>query len=120
MRIRNEATGTVIPDVEHKESLLEKGMGLRFREPGRAFFSFDQPTRQPFDMLFVRGPLDIAFLDDDMEIMEIHGAFPVTLHPLTWRTYRPNDPYRYVLEVEQGLLPAHGFEAGHTLDVLDG
>lgn len=119
MRILNQDTGTIIPAVEHKETLLEKGIGLRFRESGRAFFSFDAPTRQPFDMLFVRGPLDIAFLDKEMRIMEIHGAFPVTLHPITWRTYRPNEPYQYVLETEQEMLLEQGFEEGHTLDVLD-
>lgn len=119
MRIVNKDTGTIIPNVQHHESLLGKMWGLRFRQEGRAWFSFSRPVREPFDMLFVRGPLDMAFVNEEMEIMEIHGAFPVTLHPVTWRTYRPEQPYKHVLEVEKELLIDLGFEEGHTLTVLD-
>lgn len=119
MRVLNRDTGAVIPDVTHKSSVLEKAMGLRFRKTGRAFFTFDRPTRAAIDMALVRGPLDIAFLDDDMEIMEIHGAFPLTHHPATWKLYRPDEPYRYVLEVEKELLQEMEFEEGHRLKVID-
>lgn len=119
MRVLNTTNGTVIPDIEHRESIVEKWMGLRFQADGRAFFSFSRPTRGAIDMLFVRTPLDIAFLDAEMRIMEIHGAFPVTLHPVTWRLYRPQDSYRYVLEVEKGLLREKGFAEGHVLETRE-
>ncbi|MFB6076677.1 MAG: DUF192 domain-containing protein [Candidatus Nanohaloarchaea archaeon] len=119
MRVLNRDTGTVIPDVEVKESVWEKFVGLRFRSEGRAFFRFDRDVYAPFDMMFVRTPLDIAFLDDEMQVMEIHGAYPLTPDPYTWRLYRPDDPYRYVLETEQGMLVDHGYEPGHELAVLD-
>lgn len=119
MRVLNTDADAVIPHVEHKTGVIEKAMGLRFRTDGRAFFSFARPTRAAIDMLFVRTPLDIAFLDEDMQVMEIHGAFPVSLHPVTWRLYRPQDPYQYVLEVEQGLLQEKGFAEGDVLDVQE-
>jgi len=119
MRIRNEETGAMIPEVERRDGVLGKMLGLRFRRDGRVLFTFSRPTSAAIDMVFVPVPLDIAFLDADMEIMEIHGALPVTLHPVTWRLYRPDTPYRYVLEVEKGLLERNGFEEGHKVDVID-
>lgn len=119
MRVLNKDTGAVVPGVEHKESLFEKMMGLRFRREGRAFFSFDQPTREPFDMAFVLGPLDIAFLNEDMEVMEVHGALPLSPNPVSWRLYRPDEPYQYVLETEHRLMPYLGFEEGHELELFE-
>lgn len=119
MRVVNRDADTVIANVERKDSMVQKFMGLRFRTEGRAFFSFRRPTRAAIDMAFVRCSLDIAFLNEDMEILEIHGAFPLTLEPATWRVYRPSEPYKYALEVEKELLQEKGFEEGHTLDVLD-
>lgn len=119
MRIVNEAAGTVIPDVEPMTTPLRRVLGLRFRQDSRAFFSFRRPTRAPIDMLLVPSPLDIAFLDADMNVLEIHGAHPVTLNPDTWRLYRPDEPYRYVLEAEAGLLHHLGFAAGDRLAVAE-
>lgn len=119
MRVQNTETGTVIPGIERKDGMLEKVIGLRFRREGRALFTFSRPTTAAIDMVFVPVPLDIAFLDGYMEIMEIHGAFPVTLHPATWRLYRPQEPYRYVLEVEKGLLAENGFDEGDRIDVVE-
>ncbi len=118
LRILNRDTGTVIPGVEHKSTIFQKAMGLRFRKAGRAFFSFHEPTRAAIDMALVRGPLDIAFIDKDMEIIEVHGAFPLTYHPATWRLYRPEQPYRYVLEVEKNLLQDRGFAEGHRVSIV--
>ncbi len=119
MRIVNRETGGVIPDVARMDTPLKRFMGLRFREPGRAFFTLPRPARVRIDMLFVRGPIDIAFLDAEKTVQEIHGAHPVTTRPATWRTYRPNEPVSYVLEVERGLLAEHGFAPGHTVTAHD-
>lgn len=115
MRIVNEDTDDVIPRVRRCDTFLSRCMGLRFRTPGRAYLAFSRDTRAAIDMLFVRGPIDIAFLDRDHEIIEIHGAPPVTMDPHTWRMYRPDEPYRAALEVEKGLLKERGWAAGHTL-----
>lgn len=119
MRVVNEATDAVIPDVRHMDTALKRFLGLRFRAPGRAFFSFPRDTTARFDMLFVRGPIDVAFCDSDMVVRELHGAHPVTLAPETWRTYAPDEPYRYVLETEKGLLTDRGFAPGQQLRVHD-
>lgn len=118
MRVLNQDNGKVIAEVEHMRNPLQKFLGLRFRKEGRALFSFSRPTRAPVDMFLVPRPLDIAFLDEDMEVMEIHGAHPVNLNPDTWRYYRPDEPYSYALEVEAGLLPYMDFDEGHRLELL--
>ncbi len=118
MRVLNTEADTVIPDVEPKTGVVEKMVGLRLQREGRALFSFSRPTRSAIDMFLVPQPLDIAFLDEDLTVMEIHGAHPVTANPATWRTYRPEEPYRYALEVEAGLLPSRGFDTGHELRLL--
>lgn len=119
MRVLNPDADTVIPDVDPKTGQMEKFVGLRLQQDGRALFSFSRPTRAPIDMLLVPRPLDIAFLDSEMRVMEIHGAHPVTADPATWRLYRPEHPYRYALEVEAGLLPSLGFDTGHQLRLLE-
>ncbi|MDY6768896.1 MAG: DUF192 domain-containing protein [Candidatus Nanohaloarchaea archaeon] len=119
MRVLNPAADAVVPDVRPKTGVLDKFIGLRMQGEGRALFSFSRPTRSPVDMLLVPRPLDIAFLDEEFRVMEIHGAHPVTTDPATWRLYRPDRPYRYALEVEAGLLPSLGFAEGHRLRLLD-
>ncbi len=118
MRVVDRETGNVISEIEHQAGWLQKLLGLRFRR-GRALLSFDRPTRAPVDMFLVPAPLDLAFLDADMNVLEVHGAHPVTLNPDTWRSYRPDTPYQHVLEVEAGLLPHLGVEPGHRLAVVD-
>lgn len=119
MRVVNRDAEAVIPNVKPMTNVFQKFMGLRFKKEGRAFFSFHWPTRAALDMVFVRYPLDIAFIDEDMTILEIHGAFPLTLHPVTWRLYRPQEKYKHALEVEKGLLHEKGFKEGHTIEAIE-
>lgn len=119
MRVADRDADTVIPDVDRKDGILQKILGLRLKDHGRALFTFRQPTKAGIDMFLVPRPLEIAFIDEDMQIAEIHGAHPVTLDPDTWRTYRPEKPAKYVLEVEKGMLAEKGVEQGNRVAFLE-
>lgn len=119
MRITNTDRDTIIDDVRDMSSIPGKLIGLRFRRTGRACFSFSHDVRAPVDMFLVFGPLDLAFLDADQRIIDIQRADPLTLDPRTWRLYAPDDPYRYLIEVEAGLLDARDFQTGDRIAFAD-
>lgn len=119
MRVHNLDRDIVIPHVDHKSSPLQKAVGLRFSQDGRAFFPFNRPVREPIDMLFVPRPLDLAFLDAEMRVIEVQRADPVSLHPATWQFYRPDEPYHALLEVEAGLFAEKGMRVGDRFTLRD-
>ncbi len=49
-------------------------------------------------MPFVRHPLMLFFLDENMNVLKIQRAVPMTLRPKTWKVYSCRRA-RYVLEV---------------------
>lgn len=116
MWFRCAGRDAIIDDVRVKRSILQKMLGLRFVASGRAWFPFNQETRAPIDMVGMRFPLDVAFLDDEGRVQEIVEAEPVSLHPGTWKTYRPRKPFRSVLEVERGLFDRLDIHEGCRLE----
>lgn len=71
-----------------------------------------RPTGQ-FWMYRTKVPLDIAFLDNDGEIVSILGMDPCTSpNPDLCRRYSPGVPYRGALEVRRGFFQRHGIEVG--------
>lgn len=70
------------------------------------------PTGQ-FWMYRTKVPLDIAFLDEDGEIVAIMAMDPCTTpNPDLCRRYSPGVPYRGALEVRQGFFRERGVEEG--------
>lgn len=60
-------------------------------------------------MFFMRIPLDVLFLDDDMVVVD-------KVHLKPWRMYNPIKPARYVVELEKGTFESSGTEKGDKLD----
>lgn len=64
-----DGTRTLATDVEVAGSLRAKFRGLRFRrslpESYALVFPFDHAGRRDIDMLFVRTPLDVLWLEDE-------------------------------------------------------
>ncbi|WEL18288.1 Uncharacterized protein SVXHr_2131 [Halorhabdus sp. SVX81] len=64
-----DGTRTLASDVEVAEGLWAKFRGLRFRrsipEHYALVFEFSHPGRRDIDMLFVRTPLDVLWLEDE-------------------------------------------------------
>lgn len=105
-----------ITDVRLLDGLLEKARGLMFREEGRALLTFSYDDRHGVWMPFMRFSLDLAFVDAEKRIVDMRrGVPPMSLHPWTWKIYRPDRMCRHVLEVEAGLLDEKGFEEGQEL-----
>lgn len=97
--------------VETAEGLLEKMWGLSFRRTGKMLFIFDSSGRPMIDMMLVQKPLNLYFADSDRNIIDIRRAEPWTLDPRTWRTYRPAESSKYLLESFEDL----GLDIGDEL-----
>ncbi|MFC2143373.1 DUF192 domain-containing protein [Candidatus Aenigmatarchaeota archaeon] len=54
-------------------------------------------------MPFVKHDLDLMFLDENMKVLSMERAVPVSLRSSTWRTYR-NEDAKYCLELKAGLI----------------
>lgn len=80
------------------DTFLSKFLGFRFRSKGKMLFSFPTETNAFIDMMLVLEPLYLYFIDSNKEIIEIQKAEPWRLNPRTWNFYRPEKPYRYLLE----------------------
>jgi len=57
-------------------------------------------------MLFMLYPIDVLWIGEDMRVVDMAGQLPPfsPLKPATWRTYKPNSPAKYVLELGLGRL----------------
>lgn len=85
-------------EAELANNFLSKFIGFRFHSEGKMFFSFSRDTQALIDMMFVLEPLYLYFIDSNKQIMEVQKAEPWNLKPETWKFYRPEKPYRYLLE----------------------
>lgn len=80
---------------ELAEGILSKMKGMRFRSEERMLFEFRK--RKPIiDMLFVPTSLQLVFMDEEKQVVDIRKAKP-------WRFYRPGKPAKYLLESTEPL-----------------
>lgn len=75
-------------------------------DEGMLFF-FEEPQTVGFWMKDTKIPLDIIFIDDDMEVISIYQGEPES------ETIAEEDGVRFVLEVNQNS----GIEEGDELDI---
>jgi uncharacterized membrane protein (UPF0127 family) len=90
-------------------------MGLMFRKtlPERhgMLFIFDRPDIYPFWMRNTLLSLDIIFIDENRQVINIS-----TMPPETDETCSPMRPALYVLELEAGEAKHYGIEPGMTFE----
>jgi uncharacterized protein len=60
----------------------------------------------------MRFPIDVAFLDDDLEVIRV-----IAMHP--WRVSRPVVRARAVLEAERGAFRSWELRPGDRLEIKD-
>jgi uncharacterized protein len=120
------ATDTIPLRVELAVKPEQKSMGLmerrRLAEDAGMLFVYDstQPPDAGFWMYRTRIPLDIAFADSAGVIRSIRAMVPCTTEvAFGCRTYTPDVPYRYALEVNAGYFAQHGVVVGNTLLLTD-
>lgn len=101
-------TGEKVFEVKMADTFLSKFMGFRFCSEGKLLFSFSSETRALIDMMLVPEPLYLYFIDSSKQVIEVQKAEPWTWNPRTWNFYRPEKPYRYLLESFEQLDLAEG------------
>jgi len=95
VRINSEAQ---VFEAKLADTFLSKFTGFRFCSEGKMLFLFSRDTQALIDMMLVPEPLYLYFIDADKQVMEVQKADPWSLGPRTWKFYRAEKPYRYLLE----------------------
>ena len=105
--------------VEAAATPSQRQQGLMFRdhldEDKGMIFLFPAQSAGGFWMRNTYVALDIAYIGADGRVQEIRAATPLDETPLT-----PAQPYRYVLEVNQGWFERHGLGVGAQVTLPEG
>ncbi len=101
--------------VEVAENLLQRAWGLSLRKEGKMLFKFSNPTRTKVDMMLLSRPLYLYFLNQEKEVIEVQKAEPWGWNPKTWKLYRPEQSYSYLLESFEEL----NLKEGDSIEIED-
>jgi uncharacterized protein len=106
-------------NLEVADNDISRSKGLMFRESLREdsgmLFIFDSPGDYAFWMKNTLIPLDMIWLDGDLQVVHIEHALPCKGDPCA--NYEPNHDARYVLEVNGGYTGRHGIVVGERADL---
>lgn len=75
-------------------------------------FVFEEDEDTGFYMKDTQIPLSIAFISENGTIMDIQQ-----MEPETTETHKPDQPYRYALEVNQGFFEENQVNAGDLVSI---
>lgn len=95
-------------EAEIANTVFSKFLGFRFCSEGKMLFHFSRDTHALIDMFLLKESLYLYFIDSDKQIIEVQRAEPWKLDPRTWKFYRSEKPYRYLLESFEQLGLAEG------------
>lgn len=105
--------------VEVAATFRERQQGLMLRqelaEDAGMLFLFPRDGQVGFWMKDTYLPLDIAYISAAGEVLEVRQATPLDETVLA-----PAQPYRYVLEVNQGWFERHGLGVGAKVTLPTG
>ena len=97
----------------------ERERGLMFREHlpqgSGMLFVFENVETRAFWMEDTFIPLDIAYLDQNLRIVDIQA-----MEPESGDLYESAEPAMFALEVPQGWFEEHGIEVGDEAEVVFG
>lgn len=106
--------------VEIADSNEERQRGLMFRETldrGKGMlFVFEEEGKHVFWMKNTLIPLDIIWINSDMEVVYITNAVPCITEECL--TYGPEEDALYVLEVNSGVSGEIGLEVGARIKLV--
>ena len=104
--------------VELARTPSERSRGLMFREElaedAGMLFLFRNDTQAGFWMRNTLVSLSVAFITADGTIVDVQD-----MQPLTDDLHRPDERYRYALEVNQGWFAERGFGPGDAVELPD-
>jgi len=111
---------TTCINAEVADSSQERAVGLMFREElGETegmLFIFDSEATHSFWMKNTLIPLDLIWVNENMEIVHIEHAVPCTTPSCP--SYTPSRPAKYVVEVNAGVVYGKGIKIGDPI-ILD-
>ena len=110
----NKTKGTNIGKIELADSFMSRFLGLMFRAQVNNGMILKLPSSRSrygsaIHMFFMRFPLDIVFADSEKKIVDM-----VSIDP--WKTYTPNAPSKYVIELKKGSIEKFNLEIDDELD----
>lgn len=112
--IRNKTRKTILSrDVRVFLSSWKQALGLMFRLQSPkwgALFAFKQPRRVSIHMFFVFFPLDILWIDESGEVVDMK-----TLKP--WSLYAPRGVCSYVIELPCGTILKTRTQIGDIISI---
>ena len=105
--------------VEIADEDRERYQGLKYRtqisEQGGMFFVFPDKSTKSFWMKDTYVPLDIIFINEELEVVNIEHAEPCEVKDCP--TYESKRPVKYVLEIKGGLAEELGIEKNDKITV---
>jgi len=113
MPIVNSTKDTVLAEsYDEARTWKEQFRGLMFKEITPLVFVFDKEQRVDLHSWFCKGAIDLVFLNDEWEVVEIFREWS------PWRTYRSNNRALFLLELPAGTVFKSRTEVGDTLQLL--
>jgi uncharacterized protein len=111
--------GNVIVNVKIADDKEERSQGLRFREflddKNGMWFVFDDEDFHSFWMKNTLIPLDIIFISQDFEIVDIIYAEPCKTDQC--ESYKPEKIAKHVLEVNGNYTVKNDIEIGNKISI---
>lgn len=106
-------------DAEVARTAAERAQGLMDRDEvpdgTGMLFVFDSEGTRSFWMKDTQVPLDIAYINADLRIVDIFQ-----MEPLVTTTYDSTSPAMFALEVRQGWFAERGIVAGTSVQIVFG
>ena len=108
----NNGKEDIIINVQIADDNDERMKGLMFIEKldenGGMLFIFEKEDYQAFWMKNTLIPLDMIFINDELQIVDIKNAIPCKQDPCN--VYTSNQPARYVLEINEGFAAKNSID----------
>jgi len=90
-------------EAEVANNFWKRMIGLSFSEKKNMFFPLSYEGKWSLWMFGVRYPIKMIYIDKDKTVIDIKEAIPLSFNPKTWRTYKPKNSCKYILETPFNL-----------------
>jgi uncharacterized protein len=108
--IQNKTSGEILAkEYGLCNSLFSQAKGLMFSKQKSLVFEFANERIVSLHMWFVFFPIDVVFLDENLEVVEIKENFK----PFSF--YIPKNKAKYVLELGSGIVASTGTKVGDVI-----
>jgi len=92
-----------IIEVDVADNFWKRMVGLSLSEKKNMFFPLPYESKWSIWMFLVKYPLKIIFIDKNKTVIDIKEAEPLSFNPKTWKTYKPKNSCKYILETSFDL-----------------